>query len=240
MTLLISPSTRRIAKAFLFFFALSAMIFLIHFLDIQAFDEAAIDARIRSNGLRGIILYIAITAIGSSMGVPRQALSFLGGYAFGAIAGTIYATLGTTLGCACAFFFARFFARKLISKKFATPMKRLDAFLSRAPFTMTLVVRFLPVGNNALTTLLAGVSSIPGRWFIIGSFLGYIPQTLIFSLLGSGIRVDPFWRVTTSAILFVIATLIGYLLYRRHKIRQALEGEEGPDETPSPYDEQKH
>ena len=231
-----SKTLRRICKGALFFTALASVIFLVHYLDIPAFDETVIDTRIRNGGIQGILLYITMTALGSAVGIPRQMLSFLGGYAFGAAAGTLFATIGTAMGCAGGFFFARFFARNSIIKKFASPMRRLDAFLSRSPFSMTLVVRLLPIGNNALTSLLAGVTSIPARWFLAGSFLGYLPQNYIFSLLGSGIRVDPFWRVTASAVLFSIATATGYALYKRHKVSQTLEGMDIPGSTSAEKD----
>jgi uncharacterized membrane protein YdjX (TVP38/TMEM64 family) len=84
---------------------------------------------------------------------------------------------------------------------------------------MTLVIRSLPVGNNAVTSLMGGLSAIPFPPFLAGSFLGYIPQHLVFAILGSGLRVDPFWRVAISAVLYLCSTAFGYLLYRRHRHR---------------------
>jgi len=218
------------------FLTLAGIILLANLLDIAHMDAEWFDANIRRHGSWGILLYIALAAIGSACGIPRQALSFLGGYGFGAIYGTVWVTLGTTAGCALGFFYARIIGRSVITRLFAKRIARLNAFLSRSPFTMTLVIRSLPVGNNALTNLLGGLSSIPPTRFVAGSCIGYIPQNLIFAILGSGMRVDPFWRTAISAVLFAASSLVGYMLYRRHKIAQALHEEEhSPDAAAQKY-----
>ena len=207
---------RRVAgKTVLVFLLLSALVVAVHYL--PDFDEHALALYIRDKGARGVCLFVAVTAVGSALGIPRQALSFAGGYAFGAVCGVAFATIGTTLGCAGSFFLTRTFGKPYLPARFARRLETLDAFVSQAPFSMTLKVRCMPFGNNALFNVLAGISSIPPLGFIAGSFVGYIPQNFIFALLGSGMRVDPFWRVLTASVLFVLALGIGFVLFRRHR-----------------------
>ncbi len=202
-------------KMGLLFLVLAVLVVVVRFL--PDFDEHALAAYIRDKGAWGVALFIGVTAAVSALGVPRQALSFAGGYAFGALFGVVYATLGTTLGCAASFFLTRRFGRPYLPERFTKRMEALNAFIAEAPFSMTLTVRCMPFGNNALTNVLAGMSSIPPAGFIAGSCVGYLPQNFIFSLLGSGMRVDPFWRVVLSAALFLLALGIGVMLYRRHR-----------------------
>jgi uncharacterized membrane protein YdjX (TVP38/TMEM64 family) len=96
---------------------------------------------------------------------------------------------------------------------------------------MTLVVRLLPVGSNALTNLLAGVSSVRALPFFAGSTLGFLPQNLVFALAGSGVNLDPAVRLSVAAILFVISSLLGIWLYRRH--RQSVAGIAAENGQPS-------
>ena len=80
---------------------------------------------------------------------------------------------------------------------------------------MALLVRLLPLGSNWMINIAAGVSSV-GKWpFLLGSALGYIPQMLVFSLVGSGTRVDQFWQVAIAMALFVLAAVLGVVLYRK-------------------------
>ena len=80
---------------------------------------------------------------------------------------------------------------------------------------MTVLIRFLPVGSNLITNLLAGVSSVRPLPFVAGSLIGYLPQTVIFVLLGSGIHVQPMVRSALSVLLFVVSATLGITLYRR-------------------------
>jgi uncharacterized membrane protein YdjX (TVP38/TMEM64 family) len=95
---------------------------------------------------------------------------------------------------------------------------------------MTLVIRLLPVGHNASTNLLAGVSGVRALPFLAGSLLGYVPQNLVFALAGSGVNIEPGARLTLAVLLFVVSSLIGVWLYRRH--RQALAGVNEENEQP--------
>jgi uncharacterized membrane protein YdjX (TVP38/TMEM64 family) len=79
---------------------------------------------------------------------------------------------------------------------------------------MALLVRLLPLGSNWMINIAAGVSSVRKWPFFLGSALGYVPQMLIFSLVGSGTRVDQFWQVAIAMALLVLATVLGMVLYR--------------------------
>ena len=218
-------------KISLLFITLAGMVIFVRFFEMEGvLDPAWADSHLRGDPsgsfpIGGILLYIAMAALLSPVGVPRQALSALGGYAFGALYGVFFSSIGLTMGCAGAFFYSRLLARSTIQRRFGKRIQRLDAFLAHSPFAMTIAVRCFPMGNNALTNLIAGVTTIPAPAFIAGSAIGYLPQTLIFNLLGSGIRIDPLWRTSLSAILFILSSVIGFLLYRRFKGDQVLADE---------------
>lgn len=215
------PFLRRpLVRASALFFSLAVLAVLFHLLDIQNILEPAwADRHLKESAetalWQGMLIYIAVTAVLSPVGVPRQALSALGGYAFGALVGSVLASIGLTIGCACGFYYARLLGRGALQHRFGRRLQRLETFLARSPFAMTVAVRCFPLGSNALTNLAAGLTGIPALSFIAGSALGYLPQTIIFTLLGSGMRVDPFWRILTATLLFIAASAIGFMLYKR-------------------------
>ena len=53
--------------------------------------------------------------------------------------------------------------------------------------------------------------------FVGGSALGYIPQSFIFALLGSGITLQPGLRISLSVVLFLISAALGVYLFRRFR-----------------------
>jgi len=75
----------------------------------------------------------------------------------------------------------------------------------------------LPLGSNLVTCLAAGVSGVSALAFISGSAVGYLPQTIVFTLIGSGIEVDPEMRIGLSVVLFVVSGMLGVYLYRKHR-----------------------
>lgn len=189
------------------------------------FERPWIDANVRGNGAHGYIIFLAAGALITAVGLPRQVVAFFGGYAFGAWMGLFLAALATLFGCVLTFYYARLFGRRLVRRMFPTKLQRFDRFVEGHAFSMTLLVRLVPVGSNLVTNLIAGVSSIGKPGFFAGSFLGYLPQTLVFALLGSGLTVDSDWRVAFSAVLLVISSLTGIHLYRRMRRGRSYEPE---------------
>lgn len=188
-------------------------------------DKNWIDAQVRGQGVSGDLLFVAVGAMITAVTLPRQAVSFLGGYAFGFGLGTLLSVLATTCGCVIDFFFARWFGRDLITARFPNKIRRIDDFLHENTFGMTLLIRLLPVGNNTVTSLAAGVSRVRAVPFILGSGLGYVPQTVVFALIGSGIGIDPTVRIGLGVALFLLTGVLGVYLYRRFRHGRHLDAE---------------
>jgi uncharacterized membrane protein YdjX (TVP38/TMEM64 family) len=166
----------------------------------------------------GTLAFVAAGAILSAAGVPRQVVAFAAGYAFGFWHGAALALLAQMLGCAADFWLARVAARawamRRIQAAAAGRMARLDRFLAANPFTATLTLRLLPVGNNLVLNLLAGVSAMAAAPFLAATLVGYVPQTLVFALAGSGTQVDRTHQIILAAALFVASAALGLLLLR--------------------------
>ncbi len=190
-----------------------------------AFDKGWIDAEIKGRGLAGEALFLAVGAAFAAVGLPRQLVAFLGGYAFGFLWGTGLALAAATLGCATAFWTSRSLGRQWVAKRFPAKLKKVDAFLADTGFTTTVLIRLLPVGSNLATNLTAGVSGVGWAAFVGGSALGYIPQTMVFALAGSGVAIQPELRLSLSVALFLVSGILGVWLYRRYRRGRAFDDE---------------
>jgi len=180
-------------------------------------DKGWIDSEVRGKGMAGELLFVAAGAVFSGVGLPRQMVAFLGGYAFGFLAGSLFGLVAVVLGCIATFYYARLFGRALVLRRFPERIRKLDGFIHDHTLTMTLLIRLLPVGSNLMTNLAAGVSSVRAPLFFTGSALGYVPQTVVFALIGSGIAVEPNLRIGLGVVLFVVSALLGVHLYRRYR-----------------------
>ena len=184
-----------------------------------------IDREVRGKGIAGELLFVAVGGLATALAVPRNVISFLGGYAFGLAQGAALALLAEGFGCALTFYCARTVARPLVSARLGARVRRIEDFLAANPFSMTLLIRLVPVGNNFATNLAAGVSRVRALPFLLGSLLGYAPKTFVFALAGSGIEAGAHLRIALAVLVFLLFGSIGVWLYRKHRHGKTL-GEE--------------
>jgi uncharacterized membrane protein YdjX (TVP38/TMEM64 family) len=202
-------------------------------------NEAWIDARVRDHGANGVLLFLLMGGLFTAIGLPRQIIAFLGGYAFSVWLGMLLGALAALLGCMLSFAYARFFGKNLLRARLGERAGRFDRFIHDHPFSMTVLIRLLPVGSNLLTNLAAGISSIRPAYFFSGTLLGYLPQTLVFALVGSGVHIAPALKITLAVGLFLISGALGAWLYRHFRHGQSLDAQidAALDETdPPPHD----
>ena len=170
-------------------------------------------------GWRGWAMFLCVgTAIGA-VGLPRQAVGFAGGLAYGPLGGTIIASIANLAAALTDLLWARLVARAWVSRRLRQGrMGRLDGFISARPFTAILTLRLLPVGSSLMVSLLAGALGVRIVPFLAATLLGSLPQTVIFVLVGSGARIGHGLRIGLAIGLFVASGLGGVLLFRRYRV----------------------
>jgi len=180
-------------------------------------DNDWIDIHVRDRGLAGELLFVAAGGLLISAGLSRQVVAFLGGYAFSVMEGTLLGLLATVMGCILTFYYARLFCSSYVSRRYSGRIRKVVNFIRENTFSMTLLFRLLPIGSNFIVNLAAGVSNVRGVPFFTGSALGYIPQTLVFALIGSGTSVEQHWQVAAAIAMFVASAMLGIYLYRNYR-----------------------
>ncbi len=200
-----------------------AVLVVLGYLLGDVIDREWIDAHVQGRGLSGELLFIGVGGLLASIGLSRQVIAFLGGYGFGFLAGALLGTLAALLGCLLSFTVSRSLGRSWLTRHYSARIRKLDNFIHDNPFAMTLLVRLLPLGSNWMVNLAAGVSGVRPLPFFLGSALGYVPQMLVFALIGSGTQVGQFWQVAMAVALFMVAALLGVYLYRRYRHGKVLD-----------------
>ena len=177
----------------------------------NGWGRSALDAPAQA----GPAAFVLVGAAACALGVPRQVVAYAAGLGFGTWVGCALALVAEVGGCAADFLWARLVARAWAARRIRGRLARLDGQLSRHPFSATLTLRLLPVGSNILLNLLAGVSAVAIGPFLLASAIGYVPQTVVFALLGGGVRVDRDEQLLLAGLLFVLASALGLWLMRR-------------------------
>ena len=209
---------RVILKGLALILSLALLGYLFNASDLgSSINEAWIDAKVRGHGVNGALLFLLMGGLFTAIGLPRQIIAFLGGYAFGIALGTLLGALAALIGCMLAFAYARFFGKGILRARLGERVARFDRFVHDHPISMTVLIRLLPVGSNLATNLAAGISSIRGRHFFAGSFVGYLPQALVFALVGSGVHLAPTLKLLLAVGLFLASGALGAWLYRRFR-----------------------
>jgi uncharacterized membrane protein YdjX (TVP38/TMEM64 family) len=188
----------------------------------ESLNKQWIDLHVRNNDLQGLVYFMLTGALVTAIGCPRQLVAFLGGYAFGFVNGALLSTLGVGMGCVLSLFFARVVIRPFVNRRFPNRIIKFNDFLSVRPVVKTIVIRLLPLGNNLVTNLIAGVTAVKARYFVLGSVIGYLPQMAIFALMGKGVVVLSVWKIGLSIILFIISSALSVRLYREYRAVQLL------------------
>ncbi len=166
----------------------------------------------------GPLAFVVLAAVACAIGVPRQLTAYAAGLGFGLFGGCMLALFAQLLGCTIDFAWSRWVGRAWAARRIRGRVARLEAALTRQPFTATLTLRLLPVGSNLALNLLAGVSAIAAGPFLAASAIGFLPQTIVFGLLGAGVRVGQFAQMALAVGLFATSTVLGLVLLGRSRL----------------------
>jgi len=169
-----------------------------------------------SQTINTLLLFVFLS-LATSIGLPRQIAALVAGINLGAFIGMMLATIATTLGCLITFSVSRYLLSAKVTLKYPNQLAKLSEFLGERTFLKAIVIRILPLGSNFITNIIAGVSKVSMPAYVGGSFVGFIPQMIIFSLAGSGIRLGAQNELMASAILFIIAILLTTYLIKKHR-----------------------
>ncbi|MFM2480286.1 TVP38/TMEM64 family protein [Celerinatantimonas sp. YJH-8] len=167
---------------------------------------------------RGSLLIFGIVFTG--IGGPRQLLAALFGFLFGAVGGIAASLCCSLSGATLAYSVSRFVLFNTLQKRFGRKLEKFQRLVEHQPFLKILMIRLLPVGSNIITNLLSGCVAVRFIPFLLGSLLGYLPQTIIFALAGAGVGNASRYQLIVSVALGAISFAVGILLYRSHLQRR--------------------
>lgn len=171
---------------------------------------------IESKGAFGALLFFIITALSTSVGLPRQLFAFAAGFAFGVLFGVLLSSFGAICGCAITFYCSRKWLSEKVVSRFPNVVSALNRVLDEDIFLKILVLRLQPLGTNMVTNLSAGVTAIPAKLFFLSSWFGYLPQMLVFCLLGAGVRLGSNTYLLYSLSMLFISMILGGWLFKKY------------------------
>ncbi|GIL40058.1 FAD-dependent oxidoreductase [Roseiterribacter gracilis] len=166
------------------FFALD----LQHQLTFDALAErrASLATTIEQAPLQAALLFLAIYIAVTALSLPGAAIMTLAaGALFGFGTGTVLASIGSVTGATLAFLAARFVLRDFVQRRFGASLRSIDEGFTREGATYLLALRLAPVFPFFLVNLVVALTKLPTRTYVLYSWIGMLPGTLVFIWAGT-------------------------------------------------------
>lgn len=179
-------------------------------------DKNWLSGYLAEKGYIGHSLIIVASLFLVAIGGPKQIVAFLFGYLYGPYLGTSVTLAICLVAALLNYMTAKMVLAHTLGRYFPIRMNKFNQFASRAPFMKILMLRLLPVGSNLVTNLLSGSVGVPLWAFISASLIGYLPQTVIFALVGYGINGADHVMIYMSIGFAVLSFILTALIYRDH------------------------
>jgi uncharacterized membrane protein YdjX (TVP38/TMEM64 family) len=168
------------------------------------------------------LVFVPLYAATTALGMPGTVPTLAGGAIFGVARGMLFNTIGANLGALGAFLIARYLGREFVERALKGKGAALDEKIGEHGFSTMLYLRLIPlVPFNALN-FSAGVSRVSLRDYVLGTLIGMIPGTLVYTyfadalIRGTGAaRREAFLHFLLAAGLLIAFTLITGWIRRR-------------------------
>jgi uncharacterized membrane protein YdjX (TVP38/TMEM64 family) len=200
--------------AILALFLLVTVFIVVYF---RLYDLTNIRRIVSSYGKWAPAFFMLLCVIRPIILLPIGLFSVLGGLLFGYWIGTVYTIVGSTVGSVIAYYMARYWGREWVESLLKGKMKHLDKKCRERGLTVTFLMRVIPILPCDVVSYICGFSNIKMLDYILGTFLGIIPGTFVYSYFGSSLGNMYSRQFILSVLLIVILSLIPLIVKKFSK-----------------------
>jgi uncharacterized membrane protein YdjX (TVP38/TMEM64 family) len=142
-------------------------------------------------GAIGPIIFILIYIASCVLFIPGSALTLGAGAIFGVVKGSIIVSIASTLGATAAFLVGRYVARDWVARKIEKndKFKAIDQAVAGEGWKIVGLTRLSPVFPFSLLNYAYGLTNVSFRDYVLASWIGMMPGTIMYVYLGSLARL---------------------------------------------------
>jgi len=206
---------------------------LLHFQDLL---KAALDW-IGKLGAWGPVIFIGIYIVAAVLFIPGSVLTLGAGALFGVVLGSVCVSISATLGATAAFLVGRYLARDAIARKIGKNEKfaAIDRAVADEGWKIVLLTRLSPVFPFTLLNYAFGLTRVKLGHYVLASWIGMMPGTVMYVYLGSLVKVSAGHRQRTTGewVLYGVGLLatVAVTMFVTRLARKALARKIGNSET---------
>ena len=143
---------------------------------------------VAENAVAAPLLFMTIYAVVVAFSLPGGAvMTIAGGFLFGNILGTGWVVIAATLGATAVFLIARTALGDALRAKAGPWLKKLEAGFDENALSYLLVLRLIPLFPFFVVNLVPAFLGVRLRTYVIGTALGIIPGSFVFTSVGAGL-----------------------------------------------------
>ncbi len=138
-----------------------------------------------------VVLFIAAYTVVVTFSLPGAAIaSITGGFLFATFPGALFNIIAATTGATLIFLAARWgMGEKLAAKMEASDgaIKKIKDGIDENQWSMLFIIRLVPAVPFFVGNLVPAMVGVPLHRFVISTFLGIIPGSVVFTSIGAGL-----------------------------------------------------
>ena len=213
-----------------------ALVLLLKYLHVQDLLKAALDW-IGKLGPWGPVIFVGLYVVATVLFIPGSVLTLGAGAVFGVALGSVCVSIGATLGATASFLVGRYLAREAIARKIEKNEKfaTIDGAVAGEGWKIVLLTRLSPVFPFTLLNYAFGLTRVKLSHYVLASWIGMIPGTVMYVYLGSLVNVGAGHRHLTTGewILYGVGLLatVGVTVFVTRVARRALANKIGTNDT---------
>ena len=169
-------------------FALAAALLVLAGLGLPIREMAeSIFGWIQENPNISWLVFLGVYILATVLLLPGSVLTIGGGWIFGFVEGLVVVSLSSTLAASCSFLIGRYLARAWVEGKISqdSRYRSLDRAIGERGFFVVLLTRLSPLFPYNLLNYAWGISSVRLSRYVLASWMGMIPGTLLYVYLGA-------------------------------------------------------
>src|SRR6266700_3175430 len=175
-----------------------AIVLAVKYFHVQDWLKEALDW-IGKLGPWGPVIFVGLYVVATVLFVPGSVLTLGAGAVFGVVLGSMCVSISATLGATAAFLVGRYLARDAIARKIEKNEKfaTIDRAVANEGWKIVLLTRLSPVFPFTLLNYAFGLTRVKLSHYVLASWVGMIPGTVMYVYLGSLVNVGAGHRQRT-------------------------------------------
>jgi len=135
------------------------------------------------------LIFVVIYTLAVAVSIPGATfLTLLGGFLFGSVFGSMLVVISATMGATLLYFAVKSSLGNWFAHKAAGWSGRMRQGFQKHAFCYLLFLRLVPIFPFWVINIVPSILGVRASTFVIATFLGIIPGSVIYVMLGSGLN----------------------------------------------------